>query len=215
MASILSTIFSSITVLALTILGAWEMSKRPKKIDRKLRKALWGVVLLSSVLTLVFQVTISLHQQTYKSDLVLRFEDTFADKMTRERSEAASAINDYLLQKRNWDAVTNEDNIASMESVLAFFDELGFYWKHGEISGTVLHEHFYSDMRTYCQETLKYIRKEQKKESVADWEYVEPLFNELTSIEAKRIGKNVTNCVWTTQDLQEYLRSEIRQYHAK
>jgi hypothetical protein len=211
MGEIFATVFNALAALLLAILGLWKLPQRAKKSHRAIRKTLWGALGGCVLIGLIFQVTISLHQKIYKTDLVLRYEDTFADKMSRERSEAASAINEYL-QKRNWDTVTNEDNIDSMESVLAFFDELGFYWKNGEISGTVLHEHFYSDMRTYCQETLGYIHHDQKRESVADWEYVEPLFNELTRIEAKRIGKNITNCVWDAETLREYLKSEMRQH---
>jgi poly-D-alanine transfer protein DltD len=100
-----------------------------------------------------------------------------------------------------------------MEDVLGFFDELGFYWKHGEISSDVLYEHFYSNMRTYCQTTMGYIRNEQKQESKADWENVEPLFNELTRIEANRNDVDITNCVWDVKTLQQYLNSEMRLKH--
>jgi len=209
MDEIIATVLSSITVALFAVLGALKTSKREKASHRLIRKTIWPVLVVSICLGWVFQFISLLHKNTYRSDLVLRFQDTFAEKLVRERAEAATAINEYL-QKRNWNAVTNENNIDSLETVLSFFDELGFYWKHGEISATVLHEHFYSDMRTYCQEAIGYMNKERKKESVTDWEYVEPLFNELTRVEAKRVGKNVTNCVWKTETLQQYLKSEMR-----
>ena len=208
--AILFIIFNTISLLSLSLLGLLKASKRRKASQRIFAKLLWGVLAVSVVCSLVFQIMVSMHNQTYKSDLVLRYQDTFEDKMIRERMEAAAVIAEYL-QKRKWDVITNEDNLDSLEGVLAFFDDLGFYWKNGEVSSTVLYQHFYSDMRTFCQETMGYIHENQKAESVAEWEYVEPLFNELTRIEAKRIGKSITNCVWDTQTLEQYLKSEMRQ----
>jgi len=210
MSAILATIFNSITLVLLGILGALEVSKKASHLTFK--KILWGVLAVSVVFSLVFQISASIHERTYKNDLILRYQDRFEDKLVTERAEAAAAINEYL-QKGNWDAVTNQDDIDSMEDVLGFFDELGFYWKHGEISSDVLYEHFYNDMRTYCQATMGYIHDDQRRESKADWECVEPLFNELTRIEAKRNGVNVTNCVWDMKTLQDNLTSEMRLKH--
>lgn len=207
MPAILATIFNSITLILLGVLGALEVSKKASHLACK--KVLWGALAISVVLSLIFQFSAAFHEQTYKNDLVLRYQDRFEDKLASERSEAAAAITEYL-QKGNWDAVTNQDGIDSMEDVLGFFDELGFYWKHGEISSDVLYEHFYNDMRTYCQATMGYIHENQKAESKADWEYAEPLFNELTRIEAKRNGMNVTNCIWDMKTLRDNLKSEMR-----
>lgn len=205
----LATIFSSITAFFFAVLGLLHFSKRLRVADRKLKNALWTVLIVSFVLSLICQVTTSIHQHAYKSDLVLRFEDKFEDKLASDRAQAARAINEYL-QTTNWDSVTNDEELDGLENILGFFDELGFYWKNGEIGGAVLHEHFYNDMRIYCQESLGYIRKDQKRESIADWEYVEPLLNELTKIETTKTGKTSASCRWNKQTLQESLKAEIR-----
>jgi hypothetical protein len=203
MTQILAAIFNSITLVLLGILGALEVSKRPRKRRLILKKTLWGGLMGSVVFSLAFQFAAALHQQTCNNDLVLRYEDKFDEQMTGERAQAAEAITVFL-KTGTWKAVANQDDIDSLEEVLAFFDELGFYWKNGEISTAVLYEHFYCDMRTYCQPTMEYIHDSQKTESVADWEYVEPLFKALTRIEAKRIGKDVKSCDWNNRTLQEY-----------
>ena len=209
MTQILATIFNSITLILLGILSAWEVSRRPQARHLILKKTLWVSLMVSVVFGLVFQFTASLHQQTCDNDLVLRYEDKFDEKMTGERAQAAEAITVFL-QTGNWGAVPNQDEVDSMEDVLAFFDELGFYWKNGEISSAVLYGHFYCDMRACCQATMGYVHDNQKKESVADWEYVEPLYNALARIEAKRIGKGMKHCDWDKATLQEYLNSEKR-----
>jgi hypothetical protein len=209
MAEIWATFFNSLAVVLLGVLGTWSLSKRPRLWHRKARVFVWGAFGLSVVLSLLLQIRASLHHQEYNNDLVLRYEDRYEDKMTSQRAEAASAILDYL-QEGKWDAVTNQENLDSLEDVLAFFDEIGFYWKHGEISSDVLYEHFYFDMRMYCQESISYIHENQKIDSPADWENVEPLFNELTRIESKRMNQSIQDCTWPTPSLKQNLESEIR-----
>jgi hypothetical protein len=205
----LATIFNSVTVVLLALLGAVEISKKPNASERLIKKSLWTGLTLSVVLSLIFQYWASVHLHTYKSDMILRFEDKFDEKLLRERAEAATAISEYL-KTRNWVVVTNDYELASLEDVLGFFDELGFYWKNGEVSEDVLYEHFYDSMRTYCQETEGYIRKEQAKDSITDWEYVKPMFVELTKMEVKKTGRSQADCVWTTNMLQNSLQSEMR-----
>jgi hypothetical protein len=209
MLQILATAFGSITAFILAIFGIIHFVPRYKS-DRQLKKFLWWCLGVSFVFGVGLQIAASMHERTYKTELVLRYQDKFnEDKMTHYRAHAAAAINKYM-EKRDWNSVTNDDELDGLENVLDFFDELGFYWKSGDISGTVLHEHFYFAMRTYCQETTNYIHRAQKKESKADWENVEPLFIELTQIEAKRIGKSATNCLRDAHTLQDNLNAEIR-----
>jgi hypothetical protein len=209
MTAILATLFNSIALIILGILGTWSLSARPRKWHRKTRKVLWFTLIVSVVLSLAFQVSSSYHEQTYKNDLILRYQDRYEEKLTGDRAQAAKAISDYL-HNGNWKSVTNQYNIDGLENVLAFYDELGFYWRHGEISSDVLYEHFYYEMRIYCQPTMGYIRDNQKTDSVADWEYVEPLFSELTRIEASKTGKSIKDCTWDAKTLTENLDSEIR-----
>lgn len=214
MFEILATVFGSITGFILTILGLIHFVLRFKA-DRKLKRNLWIALIISFVLSLVFQITASIHSRTYKTELVLRYQDKFnEEKMTRYRAQGSMAISEYM-QKHDWNSVTNEDELDGLENVLDFFDELGFYWKSGDISGEVLHEHFYFAMRTYCQETTNYIHRAQEKGYKANWENVEPLFNVLTKIEAAKVGKSATNCIWDEHTLQENLQAEFRLVPAK
>jgi hypothetical protein len=195
-------------LLFLTALGGWAIFKERKQPYHRIKIILWFVAVAFIGFSIFIQTSASHHEWEYKNDLILRYQDRYEDRMISERVQAATAISDYL-QKGNWDAVSDR-NIDSLEDVLAFYDELGFYWKNHEVSDDVLYEHFYSDMRTYCQVGINYIHVNQKKDSPADWEYVEPLFDELTRMEAKRIGKDFSSCTWDTNTLQEYLNSEMR-----
>jgi hypothetical protein len=203
-----ATFFNSIGLLFLTALGGWSVFKERKEPHHRIKMMLWFSAVAFIAIGIFVQSSASHHEWEYKNDLILRYQDRYEDRMIGQRVEAATAISIYL-QKGNWGAVTNED-LDSLENVLAFYDELGFYWKNHEVSTDVLYEHFYNDMRTYCQVGITYIHAEQKKDSPTDWEYVEPLFNELTRMEANRIGKDVSSCIWDTKTLQENLDSEMR-----
>jgi hypothetical protein len=202
------TLFNSLGLLFLTALGGWAVFKERKEPYHRVKMTLWFSAVACIALGIFIQTSASHHEWEYKNDLVLRYQDRYEDRMISDRIKAATAISIYL-QKKNWDAVSDED-ADSLESVLAFYDELGFYWKNHEVSEDVLYQHFYSDMRTYCQVGIDYIHANQKKDSPADWEYVEPLFDQLTKMEAKRIGKDVSSCIWDTKTLQENLDSEMR-----
>jgi hypothetical protein len=208
MTEILATNFNSIGLLLLTALSGWAVFKERKEPYHATKIIIWFSAVAFIALGIFVQSSAAHHEWEYKNDLVLRYQDRYEERMINDRAQAAIAISEYL-QKKNWDAVSDED-IDSLENVLAFYDELGFYWKNHEVSEDVLYQHFYSDMRTYCQIGIDYIHANQKKDSPADWEYVEPLFNQLTKMEAKRIGKDVSSCVWDAKTLQEYLNSEMR-----
>jgi hypothetical protein len=94
MIEIFATIFGSITVVLFGVLGAIEISK--KESHRKFKNFLWGALAISIVFGLAFQFMMLLHIHTYKSDLVLRYEDKFDDKMIPERAEASLVISEYL-----------------------------------------------------------------------------------------------------------------------
>ena len=115
----------------------------------------------------------------------------------------------------NWNAVTNADELHGLDDVLGFFDELGYYWQNNEISSDVLYEHFYDDLRTYCQAGRGHIQDEQKSDSSADYEYVLPLFEHLTKMEAEHTGKALAACEWKTNELIDNLLWEIREAKAK
>lgn len=203
-----ATLFNSVGLLFLTALGSWAVFKNNKEPYHQAKKIIWFAAVLFIGLSILLQCFASHHEWEYKNDLVLRYQDRYEEKMIAQRVEAATAISDYLRDGK-WDAVSAED-LDSLEDVLAFYDELGFYWKNHEISTDVLYEHFYNDMRTYCQVGVEYIHANQKTDSSADWEYVEPLFNGLTRMESKQTGKDIAKCVWDVKTLQENLKSEMR-----
>jgi hypothetical protein len=203
-----ATLFNSVGLLLLTVLGGWTVFKNNKEPYHWTKKIIWFSAVLFIGLSILLQCFASHHEWEYKNDLVLRYQDRYDERMVAQRIEAATAISDYL-RGGKWDTISPED-LDGLEEILAFYDELGFYWKNHEISTDVLYEHFYYDMRIYCQVGILYIQANQKTDSSADWEYVGPLFNELTKMESKRIGKDVSKCTWDAKTLQENLNSEMR-----
>src|SRR5271154_5674851 len=181
-----ATLFNSIGLLFLTALGGWAVFKERKEQYHRLKITMWFVAVTFIGSSILIQALAQHHEWEYKNDLVLRYQDRYEDQMIDSRIAAANAVSIYL-QKGNWNADTNQYDVDGLENVLAFYDELGFYWKNHEVSTDVLYEHFYNDMRTYCQAGMNYIQT--KSDSPTDWEYVKPLFDELTRMESERTGR--------------------------
>jgi hypothetical protein len=203
----MATLFNSIGLLFLTALGGWTVFRERKRRRHRLKITMWFVAVAFIGSSIFIQSSAQHHEWEYKNDLVLRYQDRYEDQMVDSRIAAANAVSIYLI-KGNWDADTNQYDIDSLENVLAFYDELGFYWKNHEVSTDVLYEHFSYDMRMFCQAGMNYIQT--KRSSPTDWEYVKPLFDELTRIEAKRAGKSIRDCEWNAALYQENLNSEKR-----
>jgi len=143
------------------------------------------------------------NQKQFNTDLARYYEDKF-DGMENKRSVAASEISEYL-KSGNWDLVKNT---AQLDSVLDFFDDLGFYSENKQISDEVLHQEFYSYMRTYCQPAERYI-KETEIDEPAVWNHVLPLLTRLTDIESIQSKTTAEQCVWPKSKLLEYAKAEI------
>jgi hypothetical protein len=199
-------VMGTLTTVLLAIMGmiATSDSSKPHRFYKWFRKWGWHCIAVVVIGTIVSHTMAAAHHHNYDPELVLRFEDKY-DGMKQQRAQAATAIYEYL-QKGNWNSVTNTGDL---DDVLGFFDELGFYWKNGELSSTVLYEHFYDDMRIYYQGANGYITKNQKQESVADFEYVKPLFTALEKVEAKRTQRQVSDSISDTNAYLEDLKSEM------
>jgi hypothetical protein len=200
-------VMGTLTTVLLAIMGmiATSDSSKSHHFHKWFRKWGWHCIAVVVIGTIVSHTMAAAHHHNYDPELVLRFEDKF-DGMKQQRAQAATAIYEYL-QKGNWDSVTNTDDL---DNVLGFFDELGFYWKNGEMSATVLHEHFYDVLEIYYQGASGYIAKDQKQESATDFEYVKPLFKTLAKIEAKRARQQTFDYISDTNIYLENLKSEMR-----
>jgi hypothetical protein len=172
----------------------------------------WVLLIFSVAVGFVAQGFIQFEEHRYSGDLVLRLDAKF-DGMKEERAEAARAVSAFL-GKGSWDAVSDQER-DGLDDVLGFFEEVGFLWKTNRVSAEEVHEYFYDDLRMYCQESLGYMDEQRRELSSSYFENVEPLLEATTRVEAKKIGRPVSDCKWDKDVLEESLKAEIRLIHRR
>ena len=96
--------------------------------------------------------------------------------MAVQRSHAASTL---LANKGHLGEITKPE-LASMDDVLDFLEDLGFYQRADHISPELVHHHFFHWVRGYWQAAETYINAWRKKEP-ARWSHVEELFEQLAT----------------------------------
>jgi hypothetical protein len=156
-----------------------------------------------AVFGFVAQFEAAKHQKQFNMESIRYYQEKF-DSLESKRSMAASEIYEYL-QKGNWNLVKNTEQL---DSILDFFEDLGFYSENKQISDVILHQEFYSQMRTYCQPAERYI-KETEIDEPADWNHVLPLFQRLTKIEAEQSKNPPELCVRSDPTELKYVQAEI------
>src|ERR1700733_5294744 len=144
------------------------------------------------------------YQKTYNTDTLHEYEDLFDSKIS-QRISAATALNEYH-QKANWNLVTNSTD--GLDYMLSFWEDLGYDEQHGKISAEVAWEGFYDDIEAYYQGTAEYIASAQKDDPTY-FENIQPLFDDVTKIEAQKRHLLPSQLRMRDKDYLEYLRSEM------
>ncbi|HUE40695.1 MAG TPA: hypothetical protein VMO75_02095 [Chthoniobacterales bacterium] len=204
MFQIVAAIATGILTLLATVWGLRHGAQ--KSGSGSLGKIFW-LIPAAGLVAIIAQTLAAVAHHNYNSELLPRYDQEF-EELSEDRAKAASAIHTYL-RLRDWDAVTDSD-LDGLENVLDFFDDIGFEWRHGLISGPLLHQHFYYYLRLYCQQGSSYITAVRASDAPTTWENVIPLFNELTRIEAKKLHCDPAKCSWDTESLEESLQVEMR-----
>lgn len=201
------TFMNALTLIVLAIIGVIaalpENNRKPK-----VPGYLWAILALCVVGALVVQLISAKHHHDNSTDLARHYEDKF-DGMPKKRNLAALVLIEYL-EKGQWSVVTNETD--GLDSVLGFFDRLGYDEQHGMISAKVVHQYFDGDVRVYYQASRAYIQESQLQgpDSESTFEYIKPLFENVLKVESKKTGRPVNSLYLSNDDLVNYLNAELR-----
>lgn len=201
---IVATIATSILALLATVWGFRHGARKSR--SGSLGKVFWLIPAIGLV-AVIAQVLAAVAHHNYSSELLPRYEEKL-EELREDRAKAATAIHSYL-RLRDWNAISDSD-LDGLENVLDFFDDMGFDWQHGQISGPLLYQHFYYYLRLYCQEVGGYITVVRTSDDPTIWENITPLFDELTRIEAKKLGRDSAKCKWNMETLEDSLQAEMR-----
>jgi hypothetical protein len=219
---IVSSAMNTLAILVIgivTILSASTQGGKGKK--RPLSAYLWCVLLVLFMgINLAFQIVTGfqrhaeeIQRHTYNTDLIKNYEVKF-DNMTKKRMLAATALSEYL-QKGKWNVVTNDTD--ALDDVLGFFEELGYDEQKGVISAEVIHEYFDADVRFYYQASAEYIAdsRVQNPDSATTFEYIKPLFEDVSKIEAKKSNRTAETLRFSEAEMLDYFQSETNTVNLK
>jgi hypothetical protein len=135
--------------------------------------------------------------------LALRYDDKFMS-MKKDRHKAAAEMLKHL-KKGDLNSLTDAPEL---DEVLGFFDDLGLFWKKKEVSDEILYQHFYDDMRTYCQPAEIYITNTERDDPTA-FENIKPLLDQLKKIYAEKSKLTFQQSAWNRNDEITALKDEI------
>jgi hypothetical protein len=141
--------------------------------------------------------------RTYDPTWAFRFDDRFyEDEMRKIRSKAAS-----LLKNNQGKLRRTDPNLADIDDVLDFLEDLAFYQHGDQITPEVVHHHFYHWIRGYYLASRDYIGAWQDKEPTR-WEHVAELFANTSVIENKRSKGRAPKSL-TEEQISIFLTEEI------
>lgn len=155
------------------------------------------------------------HQRkTHNPEWILKYQDMFESAPFIElRKLAVNVLTDPAKKVR---LGTRTKDLADIDPVLDFFEDLGFYESGGQISAEVIHHHhFFHWIRAYWEQTEPYVRDWQKKEP-ARWDHLEELFETLQEIEVELAEKNLVPYTkyLDNQELVEFFDGEIETWQS-
>lgn len=169
--------------------------------------ARWLVTgLCLGVLLIVARNYVEHRRVIYDPHWALNFQDRF-DRMGPDRARAAKLLRE---NKGTLADIENKPELAGIDDVLDFFEDLGFYQRGDQISPEVTHHHFYHWARAYWQAAGSYVGAWRRKEP-ARWNHVEELFDTICDIELQEQGGQRAQLKLTDMELDEFLAQEEEQ----
>jgi hypothetical protein len=140
----------------------------------------------------------------YDPHWAMNFQDRF-DKLVDARARAAEVL---LANKADLGNIQNEE-LADIDDVLDFLEDIGLYQQADHISPELAHHHFFHWTRIYWQAAKPYVQEWHKKEP-ARWNHVEELFDTSCDIELKEHGGTRGQLLLNDSDLDEFLKQETQ-----
>jgi hypothetical protein len=165
----------------------------------------WWIIIggVIGVILLLLQAGVEYQVRTYDGTLAFRFDDQFyGDEMRRARSKAAKLLKENQGKLRRVD-----HELADIDDILDFLEDIGFYEHGDQITTEVAHHHFYHWIKGYYLASRDYIGAWQDKEPTR-WEHISELFSNTHFIENK-LSKGKVSQSLTDEQISIFLTEEI------
>jgi hypothetical protein len=141
-------------------------------------------------------------RRMYDPTLALNFQDTF-ESMREQRKKAARSIIECR-SKNDWSQISD---YSSLDDVINFLDDLGFYLYAKQIGERVMYHHFYHWVEMYYQSAMPYIILERKKYN-SQWEFIPNLHEQLIKIEAVKRNSSSSEIMLSEKEIIDKLTDE-------
>ncbi len=154
---------------------------------------------------LIFQWYAEYRRRTYDPTWAIELDDRFnCREMRVVRAKAAREL--VSSQGRLRDSTVR---LHSLDMVLDFFEDLGFYLIGDQVTPEVAHHGFYFWLRGYYSVARSYIEQTQAGDATM-WERVAPLFDVLHEVELER-SKGKAQKYFDGSGIDEFLSEEVAQ----
>jgi hypothetical protein len=142
-------------------------------------------------------------QLTLMDDFLWRLEERFNSQlMINKRQKAAAHLLNFLDNPE-----TLPDENYDLNSVLDFFESLGYYTRRGVIDKDMAWNHFSYWIIPHWQVSKAYIYQQRKWDPTV-WHSFEKLAEELIHIDARRKHRSLTDVTPSESDIREFLEWE-------
>jgi hypothetical protein len=169
------------------------------------RSLLVIIVLLIGAAFICWQTRLNYRRKTYDPTWIQKYQDKF-DGMGSERLEAAATLLIRNTREELKDLSTTEkrNELARIDDVLDFFDDIGFYIQGDYITPEVAHHHFFHWIRGYYLSAEDYIFEWRTIES-GRWNHLEELYRVVCRLEAEEKRRMKEKAF----DRTEFLKDEV------
>ena len=160
------------------------------------------LALLIALAFIILQARLEYRRKTYDPTWIFKFDERFKG-MRQERLNASQ----LLLNDISTPASLDDAELAKIDDVLDFFEDLGFYQHGYQISPEVIHHHFYHWIRGYWSAARTYVERSRRDERKA-WEHLEELFETGCDIETRDGGTRERELL-DREEIKDFLSNEI------
>ena len=141
-------------------------------------------------------------------DLLLKLDDQFDTPMMRASRRKAST---YLKEKQrihNGSDVSIDDLEHSLDAVLDFFDQVGYFLKRGALERGAVWSAFYHQVHHWYSNAEEYITSQRQRDATI-WENFKYLDTQLVAEQMRHKRTNLDPSIkLSKEDLLDFLRNE-------
>jgi hypothetical protein len=177
------TYLAVLSAILVPAIGIWHATQNQFGASARHHTLWWLIIgLLAGFLFIVLRNYLEYRRVIYDPHWALVFQDRF-DNMKTERSAAAKILRDSKADLGNFE----DPELADIDDVLDFLEDIGLYQRADHISPELAHHHFFHWTRGYWQAARTYVQGWRNKEP-ARWNHVEELYETICDIELSEHG---------------------------